>query len=128
MTQEQLRMQMLAGIITEGQYKAKLNEVGEGLKLPAVKQDLIEELEKVGYKILQFINKPSEVGDGLVTTQEDPKTVVIDLNTVNKYLNLYVNSSEKTKIDLLMKNIIEQPGSIESIGGGKYIMYEWNDK
>jgi hypothetical protein len=26
MTQEQLRMQMLAGIITEGEYKAKLNE------------------------------------------------------------------------------------------------------
>ena len=26
MTQEQLRMQMLAGIITEGQYKAKINE------------------------------------------------------------------------------------------------------
>jgi len=26
MTQEQLRMQMLAGIITEDQYKAKLNE------------------------------------------------------------------------------------------------------
>jgi hypothetical protein len=30
MTQEQLRMQMLAGIITEGQYKAKLNEVTVG--------------------------------------------------------------------------------------------------
>ncbi len=29
MTQEQLRMQMLAGIITEGQYKAKLNEENE---------------------------------------------------------------------------------------------------
>jgi hypothetical protein len=26
MTQEQLRMQMLAGIITEGQYKEMLNE------------------------------------------------------------------------------------------------------
>ena len=26
MTQEQLRMQMLSGIITEGEYKAKLNE------------------------------------------------------------------------------------------------------
>jgi len=26
MTNEQLRMQMLAGIITEGEYKAKLNE------------------------------------------------------------------------------------------------------
>ena len=31
MTQEQLRMQMLAGIITEGQYKAKLNEANEDL-------------------------------------------------------------------------------------------------
>jgi hypothetical protein len=29
MTQEQLRMQMLAGIITEGQYKAKLNILNE---------------------------------------------------------------------------------------------------
>lgn len=29
MTQEQLRMQMLAGIITEDQYKAKLNEMDE---------------------------------------------------------------------------------------------------
>jgi len=28
MTQEQLRMQMLSGIITEGEYKAKLNEYG----------------------------------------------------------------------------------------------------
>ena len=27
MTQEQLRMQMLAGIITEGQYKEKLSEI-----------------------------------------------------------------------------------------------------
>jgi len=31
MTQEQLRMQMLAGIITEGQYKVKLNEAEEGI-------------------------------------------------------------------------------------------------
>ncbi len=31
MTKEQLRMQMLAGIITEGQYKAKLNENEENI-------------------------------------------------------------------------------------------------
>jgi len=31
MTHEQLRMQMLAGIITEGQYKAVLNEANEDL-------------------------------------------------------------------------------------------------
>jgi hypothetical protein len=30
MTQEQLRMQMLAGIITEGQYKEKMEEVTVG--------------------------------------------------------------------------------------------------
>jgi hypothetical protein len=38
MTQEQLRMQMLAGIITESQYKKKLNEnmlsVGSNVNLP----------------------------------------------------------------------------------------------
>jgi hypothetical protein len=34
MTQEQLRMQMLAGIITEGQYKVKLNEEGMTLPIP----------------------------------------------------------------------------------------------
>ena len=31
MTQEQLRMQMLAGIITEGQYKEKIKEWGGGM-------------------------------------------------------------------------------------------------
>jgi len=33
MTQEHLRMQMLAGIITEGQYKTKLNEDEENIML-----------------------------------------------------------------------------------------------
>jgi hypothetical protein len=46
MTQEQLRMQMLAGIITEGQYKAILNEedstgkVGEPGGPPSISQYL----------------------------------------------------------------------------------------
>jgi Tat protein secretion system quality control protein TatD with DNase activity len=47
MTQEQLRMQMLAGIITEGQYKAKLNEE-EGTDilsfLKSNKQELLSKL------------------------------------------------------------------------------------
>jgi cell division protein FtsI/penicillin-binding protein 2 len=32
MTQEQLRMQMLAGVITEGQYKEKLEENSDKMK------------------------------------------------------------------------------------------------
>jgi hypothetical protein len=39
MTQEQLRMQMLAGIITEGEYKAKLNEImGSIMNRPSSRQ------------------------------------------------------------------------------------------
>ena len=38
MTQEQLRMQMLAGIITEGQYKAILNESEEITLTPKQKK------------------------------------------------------------------------------------------
>jgi len=45
MTQEQLRMQMLAGIITEGQYKSMLNE-NEGMKVTFLKQDEAESLDE----------------------------------------------------------------------------------
>ena len=39
MTQEQLRMQMLAGIITEGEYKTKLNEImGPIMNRPSSRQ------------------------------------------------------------------------------------------
>ena len=44
MTQEQLRMQMLAGIITEGQYKAILNESEEDINTPDVGKDEKEDL------------------------------------------------------------------------------------
>lgn len=39
MTQEQLRMQMLAGIITESQYKVKLNEQEE-IDIQAIKDEM----------------------------------------------------------------------------------------
>ena len=43
MNKETLRMQMLAGIITESQYAAKLNE-NEGMKVTFLKQDEAEAL------------------------------------------------------------------------------------
>jgi hypothetical protein len=43
MTQEQLRMQMLAGIITEGQYKEKLNE-GMGSPIYELINDIHDEI------------------------------------------------------------------------------------
>ena len=60
MTQEQLRMQMLAGIITEGQYKAKLNESNGDYKIDQYKEealdilnDFIDEFEPKG--LFEFI-------------------------------------------------------------------------
>ena len=55
MTQEQLRMQMLAGIITEGQYKAKLNEANEEL-LDFVKSNSREIAQAVGATNLKNIS------------------------------------------------------------------------
>ncbi len=52
MTQEQLRMQMLAGIITESQYKAKLDE--NNLITDRVIQDFID-----SYKSLPEEERPS---------------------------------------------------------------------
>lgn len=49
MTQEQLRMQMLAGIITEGQYKEKLNEI---------------KINKPGFKKKDYIIKDEIDDDG----------------------------------------------------------------
>ena len=65
---ETLRMQMLAGIITEGQYKAKLNEeMGEGME----KEELIEKIKNLDD--FGFTGESIEFKGLLITcsTQED---------------------------------------------------------
>ena len=52
MTQEQLRMQMLAGIITEGQYKAILNESEEDINTPDVGKDEKEDLTPPSLQVI----------------------------------------------------------------------------
>ena len=69
MTKEQLRMQMLAGIITEGQYKVKLNEgMGDGM---VTKKELIEKVKNLGD--FGFTGDKIEFDPLLITcsTQED---------------------------------------------------------
>ena len=61
MNKETLRMQMLAGIITESQYKAKLNEE---IDIPDVIHSQIKDLKK-GDEII--IHKPSQKGEGINT-------------------------------------------------------------
>jgi hypothetical protein len=84
MTQEQLRMQMLAGIITEGQYKAKLNEANEEL-LDFVKSNSKEIAQAVGATNLKNISSDT-MGDisatplftdyEMVTTSSAPKATI----------------------------------------------------
>jgi hypothetical protein len=53
MTQEQLRMQMLAGIITEGQYKEMLNEANEDLLnfIESNSEEIAKQLGNDAYKL-----------------------------------------------------------------------------
>jgi hypothetical protein len=61
MTQEQLRMQMLAGIITEGQYKEKLNENNN---YELVKQEFENSPNNASYdQVLNVINSFEGAGD-----------------------------------------------------------------
>jgi hypothetical protein len=58
MTQEQLRMQMLAGIITEGQYKAKLNENIEDYygEIQAAEDEFAGGMETGSYTEEEYLN------------------------------------------------------------------------
>jgi hypothetical protein len=51
MTNEQLRMQMLSGIITEGEYKLRLNE-----DMEALQNSLRKEIERILYGYVDDIN------------------------------------------------------------------------
>jgi hypothetical protein len=62
MTKEQLRMQMLAGIITEGEYKQQLDEIGIGSMAlgAAVAYFGYKALKSVAQKVLNIIQLNSE--------------------------------------------------------------------
>jgi len=66
MTQEQLRMQMLAGIITEGQYKAKLNE---NYNLDKI----LDKIDEKGIKSLD--NKEKYFLDSFEKEKNTPKNI-----------------------------------------------------
>ena len=81
MTKEQLRMQMLAGIITEGQYKAELNESKrDRIAIENLKRwidENFEELNNLGdsevieYPLNLFGNEIGEFGDEVTDFLEE---------------------------------------------------------
>jgi hypothetical protein len=88
MTQDQLRMQMLAGIITENQYKAKLNE---GLSQEDIMQslkDLIEAGELTGAQVRVMMDELKAYHRAWVNRQRSPE-----------------NRSESAKYGTYMKSV-----------------------
>jgi hypothetical protein len=80
MTQEQLRMQMLAGIITEGEYKQQLDEIGIGsMALGAMVGYFgYKSLKSIAQKVLNLINLNSEE----MTKERSPEDLKIILNNI----------------------------------------------
>jgi hypothetical protein len=97
MTKEQLRMQMLAGIITEGQYKEKLNEneslVTEARNFKKAKQALIDfnngkigeddmvksVVKSLGFKFDEFLRKKLVLNLVLKLKKEKYRQIIIFL-------------------------------------------------
>jgi hypothetical protein len=111
MTQEQLRMQMLAGIITEGQYKAKLNEANEDL---IILKNLTDKRHNELYKWMTNNLKTEPYNFGLlsVNTGNDndfglqiKKFKQEDVSVLMKYLedNRYLEDNEDYDEPLTVK-------------------------
>ena len=95
MTKETLRMQMLSGIITESEYKAKLQEVegmsGKDFALQKIKPYL----EKEGYKI-GFFNDVSSIP--IAKMKDDPTLAALALDSLGGVEIVIPNDNKGQKI------------------------------
>lgn len=99
MKKEQLRMQMIAGIITEDQYKAKLSEndngsgvsLKEGGNIMTAVEWLVEELKS------RSINLNKWNSDLVEQAKEMEKQQLIDAYSVGHTSDFKVNSDNKTQ-------------------------------
>lgn len=101
MTQEQLRMQMLAGIITEGQYKAKLNENMGSFNILPIKLILSSDISPE--------EKMDQIGDFMTDTEEGQNLSNTNLGSpVDEWFDTKTNATEYlTQIQTLVNNPVE---------------------
>ena len=123
MTQEQLRMQMLAGIITEGQYKTKLNEEKNYIESswngqPQISDDdflnfLFDLLQNAGYEIPDRIKEDmgEEAHGGDLTRISDDYPLSywenFDLQDAKKLINDFIEIYKELDDDYMQYNNIE---------------------
>jgi len=113
MTQEQLRMQMLAGIITEGQYKEKLEEVdsmGKDGKETSKQQTRAINDVKILKNLLSDIQQ-KKIFTAKTPGQTNQRSIFVDENS--QYKNL-IGKKETFPILGNTSNIIEPASKAET--------------
>lgn len=105
MNKEFLHMQKLAGIITEGEYNAKMNEA-EGIKVTFLKQDEVEELPEEPTNEYEedvmdayLFDTDQMLFDNTYSSLEDLAQTIVDENggNVENWMNI-LNRMEKSGI------------------------------
>jgi hypothetical protein len=113
MTQEQLRMQMLAGIITEGQYKEKMEEedsygkVGKQYPAPGyedMKKGKVKDNKETLRQQIQGLSRAKDIqtlyndaSQGLIFVSQSPKKVEGYTDLSEKKRAVYVDENSKYK-------------------------------
>ena len=89
MTQEQLRMQMLAGIITEGQYKGTLEEEDNDTRysIPTLKRD--DEIAAIGKTYGEIRKQAPKVNAELVKSGQGKEIDAAFLNELMMLVSKY---------------------------------------
>jgi hypothetical protein len=104
MNKEQLRMQMLAGIITEGQYKAKLNE---------------DEIMVDSNMLKSYIDEMISLADDMEYTPEMVKELEILKNKLVGDINV------KDALDVIQKTIDITEDDIDAVEAlGQAVNYD----
>ena len=97
MTQEQLRMQMLAGIITESQYKEKMNEAEE------ITPEKAASMVTANLSKIENSPKIKKIADEIANDPKATKELMAILSKANISLNenIDVDPSEAEKLALM---------------------------
>jgi hypothetical protein len=123
MTQEQLRMQMLAGIITEGQYKEMLNENTKYNELKPLEDILLEKgytFYKDDVGITGYKDDPGYTGAATYDKGDN------EIHLFKDYKEDMENKTFPIKILILRGNKILLSKNCDSIDKAKNILLSWN--
>lgn len=103
MNKEKLRMQMLAGVITESQYKQKLNEFEELSHSGDLYDDIVDIIEKSGDDYLKLANYIGGAEDEITSKVENL------IKSQEKYEGIMPHDEEfKSLVKIVTKSVLDE--------------------